>query len=82
MTFPPLHLTVNKSPSAVKSTSKNRYCFSSLFCLPLVSTLFQGLYHPHLKVLLATTRNLTHILQSQFLNKYSWKERSLKSVAR
>lgn len=32
MTFPLLPLTVNQSPSAVKSTSKNRYCISSLFC--------------------------------------------------
>lgn len=43
ITFPFLHLASNKSPSPVKSTCKNIYYISSLFCITLVLTFSQGL---------------------------------------
>lgn len=40
------------------------------------------LYGPCLKIQLATIGSMADILQNKLLNKYSWKERRLKSVAR
>lgn len=40
----PLHLTFDKSPSPVKSTSKNIYQISSPFCIFLISTPSQGFF--------------------------------------
>lgn len=83
--FPPLHFTFDKSPRPIKSASKNIYYISSVVCIFLISALLLGLffYHLCLMVLLATVRNVNSILlQSKLVNKYLWKKRRLKHVAR
>lgn len=81
MTFPPLHLTVNKSPSAITVYQSKYILHLFTFLYPSCLHLFPSsvLHYPHLKILLAVIGIVTNTLQSKLLNKYSWKKRSLKS---